>query len=384
MSNGKSRDPVLIELDDSADTPGPDRAPPVPEIEAPSPQGRAMQAAITGTARAPSRLGRAFWALALGLLGAVVSVAAWDFALNLIDRLPILGYTVAAMGIALLGVALLLGLREMAGFARLGRLDALNRAAVVALAGGDLAQARDVVARMQALYGKRDEARWGLKRLRERAPEQFDAEALIGLAEAELLTPLDALALREVESAARLVATVTALVPLALADVVGALVANLRMIRRVAEIYGGRAGVLGSWRLARAVMSHLVATGAVAVGDDLISSVAGGGLVSKLSRRFGEGVVNGALTARVGVATIEVCRPLPFVRVRRPSVTGLVYRALIGLFGQGEAALLWAVDGYGNGRDRGNSCAMHSRPCGVRASLSSGVACPPQGAGQRA
>ncbi|SHL35083.1 putative membrane protein [Roseovarius marisflavi] len=335
MSNGKSRDPVLIELDDSADTPGPDRAPPVPEIEAPSPQGRAMQAAITGTARAPSRLGRAFWALALGLLGAVVSVAAWDFALNLIDRLPILGYTVAAMGIALLGVALLLGLREMAGFARLGRLDALNRAAVVALAGGDLAQARDVVARMQALYGKRDEARWGLERLRERAPEQFDAEALIGLAEAELLTPLDALALREVESAARLVATVTALVPLALADVVGALVANLRMIRRVAEIYGGRAGVLGSWRLARAVMSHLVATGAVAVGDDLISSVAGGGLVSKLSRRFGEGVVNGALTARVGVATIEVCRPLPFVRVRRPSVTGLVKRALTGLFGQG-------------------------------------------------
>jgi putative membrane protein len=107
------------------------------------------------------------------------------------------------------------------------------------------------------------------------------------------------------------------------------------MIRRVAELYGGRAGTLGSWRLTRAVLTHLVATGAVAVGDDLISSVAGGGLVSKLSRRFGEGVVNGALTARVGVATIEVCRPLPFVRVRRPSVTGLVKRALTGLFGQG-------------------------------------------------
>ena len=335
MSNGKSTGPVLIELDESAEAPGPDRAPPVPEIEAPLPQGRAMQAAITGTARAPSRLGRAFWALALGLIGAVVSVAAWDFAFGLIARAPLLGYAVVAMGVGLLIVALMLGLREMAGFARLGRLDALNRAAVAALAGGDLGQARDVVARMQALYSTRDEARWGLERLKERAPEQFDAEALIGLAEAELLTPLDALALREVESAARQVATVTALVPLALADVVGALVANLRMIRRVAEIYGGRAGVLGSWRLARAVMSHLVATGAVAVGDDLISSVAGGGLVSKLSRRFGEGVVNGALTARVGVATIEVCRPLPFVRVRRPSVTGLVKRALTGLFGQG-------------------------------------------------
>ena len=72
-------------------------------------------------------------------------------------------------------------------------------------------------------------------------------------------------------------------------------------IRRIAEIYGGRSGTLGSWRLVRAVMTHLVATGAVAVGDDLIGSIGGGHLLSKLSRRFGEGLVNGALTARVGV-----------------------------------------------------------------------------------
>ena len=77
-----------------------------------------------------------------------------------------------------------------------------------------------------------------------------------------LLAPLDALASREVESAARQVATVTALVPLALADVAAALTANVRMIRRVAEVYGGRSGTLGGWRLTRAVFSHMVATGA--------------------------------------------------------------------------------------------------------------------------
>ncbi|WP_373050553.1 DUF697 domain-containing protein, partial [Thalassovita aquimarina] len=84
-----------------------------------------------------------------------------------------------------------------------------------------------------------------------------------------------------------------------------------------------------------AVMAHLVATGAVAVGDDMLGSLAGGGLMSKLSRRFGEGVVNGALTARVGVAAMEVCRPLPFARKRRPSVSALVSRALTGLFSKG-------------------------------------------------
>jgi putative membrane protein len=129
------------------------------------------------------------------------------------------------------------------------------------------------------------------------------------------------------------VASVTALVPLALADVVTALAANLRMIRRIADLYGGRSGVLGSWRLTRAVMAHLVATGVVAVGDDLVHSVAGGTVLSKLSRRFGEGVVNGALTARVGVAALDVCRPLPFRALARPRVSNLVARGLQGLFG---------------------------------------------------
>ncbi|MGR3433279.1 MAG: DUF697 domain-containing protein, partial [Shimia sp.] len=111
----------------------------------------------------------------------------------------------------------------------------------------------------------------------------FEAGDLLALAEREVLAPLDAAALREVEAAARQVATITALVPLALADVVGAFTANLRMIRRVAEVYGGRSGALGAWRLARAVFTHLVATGAVAVGDDLIGSVAGGSLLSRVS-----------------------------------------------------------------------------------------------------
>ena len=158
-----------------------------------------------------------------------------------------------------------------------------------------------------------------------------DGDALLLLAEEELLAPLDALALREVEAAARQVATVTALVPMALADVLTALVSSLRMIRRVAEIYGGRSGLFSSWRLTRAVLGHLAATGAVAVGDDLLEPVLGGSVLSKLSRRFGEGLVNGALSARVGVAAMEVCRPLPFSAKRRPSVRTIIGRALKGI-----------------------------------------------------
>lgn len=330
----KPKGPILIELDQADTAPGPDTAPPVPDPDSPqAPQGRAMQAAATLAARRPSRLSRLFWGLSGTILAAILSITAWDFATGLIARAPILGYGVTALIAALLVVLLVIALRELAAFSRLARIDSLHRAARAALAEEDLSAARAVVADLTRLYASREDTRWGRDRLAAQQADQFDASGLLGLAETELLVPLDRAATLQIEAAARQVATVTALVPLAMADVVAALTANIRMIRRIAEIYGGRSGVLGGWRLARAVMAHLVATGAVAVGDDLIGSVAGGGLLSKVSRRFGEGLVNGALTARVGLAALEVCRPLPFTNARRPSVSGLVKRALTGVFG---------------------------------------------------
>lgn len=329
-----AKGPVLFDLEeDKSPRPQVAEAPPVPDM-APVPQGQAMQMAAKFAARKPSLLVRLFWWLATALIGAIASIAAWNFVTDLIARAPLLGWAMTVLFGVFLIVVLLLGLREMAAFGRLARLDGLRHDAAEALAGQDLGAARAVTDRLVRLYEGRENTRWGRDRLEELRGDQLDATGLLALAEAELLGPLDGLASREVEAAARQVATVTALVPLALADVVAALTANLRMIRRVAEIYGGRSGFFGSWRLTRAVLSHLVATGAVAVGDDLLEPILGGSIIGKLSRRFGEGLVNGALTARVGVAAMEVCRPLPFGTDKRPRVRRIIKQALGGLFGK--------------------------------------------------
>lgn len=320
-----SEKPFVIEVGAEVD---PSLAPDVPEAG-----GRAVAAALALQSRRRSRLGGfALWAFG-ALFSFVLSVAAYDFVARLLAANTVLGavgFAVVALAVA---AALLLAMREAAGFARLARLDGL-RTRVAAAAS--LADARVAVDQVSALYGGRADQAWGLARLAERRADVMDADALLALAEVELMAPLDAAARAEVEAAARQVATVTALVPLALADVATALYANLRMIRRIAEVYGGRSGMFGSLRLMRRVFGHLVATGAVALTDDMIHSVAGGGLLSKLSRRFGEGVVNGALTARVGLAAIEVCRPMPFVALAKPGVTETVGRALAGLFSRGE------------------------------------------------
>ncbi len=321
--------PFVMESDDLAD---PALAAPVPDV---LPDGRAMIAAArVASGQRSSGLGRfAIWAFGT-LFSFVISVATWDFVTSLLARNSLLGTIgLVLVGVAVL-VALILAFREWAAFARMARLDHLRIKADAARTAHDLPAARQVVDALVGLYSARADLAWGRAKLAERRADVLDADGLLGLAETELMAPLDQTARREIEAAARQVAMVTALVPLVLADVATALFANLRMIRRIATIYGGRSGTLGSWGLLRRVFSHLLATGALALGDDLISSVAGGGILSKLSRRFGEGVINGALTARVGIAAMEMCRPMPFVALPKPKVSNLVSRALTGMFGK--------------------------------------------------
>ena len=327
-----TKGPVLIDLEADAPATSPAEAPPVPDPGV-VPTDTVMQQMAVMAAGRRSGLARWFWASLGGFLALLLGVAVWDFVNGLLARSPLLGTIALGFVVAFVLVLLVLTVRELAAFSRLKRVDGLQKDAGKAVSDQDLAAARAVTDRLVTLYRSRPEIEWGRTRFKDRAGEVLDADTLLDLAEREIVQPLDQAAVKEVEAAARQVATVTAIVPIALADLVTALAANVRMIRRIAEIYGGRSGTFGSWRLTRAVLSHLVATGAVAVGDDLIGSVAGGGILSKISRRFGEGVVNGALTARVGVAAMEVCRPLPFHALERPSVTALVRRALTGLFG---------------------------------------------------
>ena len=327
MTDAPPLKPLLIERDEDPDAPTPATAPPVPDSDRPE----ALPRLTAPRGSALSRM--ALWVFGT-LFTFVLSVAAWDFVTGLLTRDSLLG-TVALMlvGLAVL-MALALALRELAGFARMARIDTMRQRAADAVAAASIKEARGVVAGLESLYRTRPELAPARARVTARGAELFDADGLLSLAEAELMAPLDQAARREVEAAARQVATVTALVPLALADVATALYANLRMIRRIAAIYGGRSGTLGSLKLMRGVFAHLAATGALAVGDDMIHSVAGGGILSRISRRFGEGVVNGALTARIGVAAMDVCRPLPFRALPRPKTTNLVSRGLAGLFAE--------------------------------------------------
>ena len=319
--------PYLIHVEEPPD---PGLVAPVPDLMV---QGVAMQSVARMAARPGSALGRLATWVFTALASLVLSVSAWNFVTGLFAANSLLGWAAFALtGLAVLILAVMAA-QELLAFSRQRRLDHLRIQSSRAHAAADLPAARRVTDAIAHLYQSREDLAWPLQRLADRRAEVLDADALLNLTETELMAPLDRAALTEVEAAARQVATVTALVPLALADVAVALFANLRMLRRLSEIYGGRSGRFGSWRLLRRVAVALMGAGAVALADDLLGSWASGGVLAKLSRRFGEGVVNGALTTRLGLAAMDELRPMPFAALPRPGVTATVTRALAGLFG---------------------------------------------------
>lgn len=287
-------------------------------------EAEAADALDAPPASARRRSGFSFGKLFLGALGAIVSLAfglALDaFIRDLFTRADWLGWL--ALG---LSAAALLGLfgvaaREIRGLLRLNTVEKERRDGLQAYRTDDERQARDVVARLVSILSSRPETAAGRARLKDTADDIIDGRDLIGLAERELLLPLDAKARALVLASSKRVSVVTAVSPRAIVDLAFVLFETVRVIRMVSELYGARPGTIGLIRLTRDVLAHLAVTGSIAVGDSLVQQVVGHGLAARLSAKLGEGVVNGLLTARVGLAAMDLCRPLPFLAVQRPRI----------------------------------------------------------------
>ncbi|HEY8276340.1 MAG TPA: TIGR01620 family protein [Methyloceanibacter sp.] len=316
MSNPKMRKPTSFRLEevDIVATPSA-----LPEPTLPVSRIRNVPALDRGF-----RWGSILLAAVGGLVALAVTLWFRDWALQLIARQDLIGWiTVGLLSLAVLALTMVV-LREIAGLLRLRRLDHLRHEADSAARQNDKTLALDVARRLKRLYAGRNDMEWGLARFAEHEQEINDAGELLRLAERTLVAPLDPQARAIVAAAAKRVSVVTAVSPAALIDMLFVGGQNLRMLRRLATLYGARPGTLSLLKLARMVVTHIVLTGGIALGDDVLHQLVGHGLTAKLSARLGEGLFNGALTTRIGLAAIDVCRPLPYIEVARPRFRELV------------------------------------------------------------
>jgi putative membrane protein len=293
-------------------TPEPDPALlPVP-LEAPMPP------ALPGF-----RWGALFWTSLGGLVLLGLGLSITHLIEDLFARNEGLGFVgLACAVIAALALTAVIA-REAIGLARLATIEKMHLRATEVLLSDDRAASRTIVAELLKLAHQNPQLARARATLQRHADDIIDGADMIKLAERELMTPLDQEARRLVSSAAQRVSIVTAVSPRALVDILFVFVASLRMIRRLARLYGGRPGTLGMIRLMRHVIAHLAITGGMAASDSMIQQMLGHGIAAKLSERLGEGILNGLLTARLGLAAIDVTRPLPFTALPRPALADL-------------------------------------------------------------
>lgn len=124
---------------------------------------------------------------------------------------------------------------------------------------------------------------------------------------------IDSQVKREINRYSAESAVMIAVSPLAFVDMAFIAWRNIALINRIAKLNGIELGYYSRIRLFRLVLINIAFAGASEligeVGMDWMSQ----DLVAKLSTRAAQGVGAGLLTARLGIKTMELCRPLPWL-----------------------------------------------------------------------
>jgi putative membrane protein len=311
----QNRAPAAFSLDD-----------PVLKIDPPVEEALPAQPALLTTSAREKRRSWAgiFWSAAAGLLMLWLLLWVQQTVLTLLSHDGWLGWAAVVL-FAIAGFAFfMMAAREVTGLLRLSAITALRSRAEAAIASEDAREARAVSSAIQTMFQNRRELAEGAAQLKRHRRDILDASQTLTLAERELLLPLDRLARAAIGISGRRVSAVTSLSPAAIIPVAFVAYENFRMLRSLAEIYGGRPGFFAILRLLRLIAGHLAVTGGIAFTDDLLQQVIGHGLTARLSRRLGEGLVNGGFTIRIGIAALEVLRPLPYIEARQPRLREFV------------------------------------------------------------
>jgi len=141
---------------------------------------------------------------------------------------------------------------------------------------------------------------------------QYSDAELLQLYSRLVLTKVDEKAMADIAKFSTEAVVLVALSPVALIDMLIILWRNLRMINKIALLYGLQLGYWSRIKLIKQIFVNMVYAGASELIADFGSDMLGADLLGKLSGRLAQGLGAGMLTARLGVKTMQLCRPIPF------------------------------------------------------------------------
>ncbi|MEO5339597.1 MAG: TIGR01620 family protein [Magnetococcus sp. MYC-9] len=234
---------------------------------------------------------------------------------------PLLGLFFAILLLALGGILSVLVGREWARFRQLRTLTTLRRESLHLMGGQTLGHGQRLVNRITLLYRERPEVAVALWQFQQQVSDYLGDRELLLLFSRHVLATVDDRAYQVVLRHASAAAVMAAVSPMAWLDALFFLWRNLWMVREIAEVYGARPGATGSLLLLRQAAQGIMGAGLA----DLLASGAshsmGDSLAAMVVAKGGQGIANGLFIARIGLQTMQACRPLPFGPDEMPGLT---------------------------------------------------------------
>ncbi len=146
----------------------------------------------------------------------------------------------------------------------------------------------------------------------EQINDQFTEAEVVDLYEITVLSKVDEQALKQIARFSTESVMLVAISPVAIVDMMVLMWRNLRMIDKIAGLYGIHLGYWSRIKLLKQVFTNMIFAGASEIVADVGLDMLGVESLGRVSTRAAQGLGAGMLTARLGINAMHLARPLPF------------------------------------------------------------------------
>jgi len=265
------------------------------------------------------------WLLLVGSLGVflvlMLLVDAYHFIAQQFNSSLFLGSLFFGLIVAIAGAALTLTWRAYKNLRRLRTVSALQKDGRQLMEKDDYGHAMEYINRIVLFYGHRPEIKARVDRFYLTLNDTHHDREVCSLFSRQVMKDIDQQAHRIVIQRSKETALMVMISQIALLDAILTLWRNVRMIRDIAALYGGRPGFLGSIGLITGVLQNLIYADVSEMVAGSVAEILGGSVLSVMSAQVAQGLGSGVLTARLGLHAMQACRPLPFSEEEKPRLT---------------------------------------------------------------
>jgi len=281
---------------------------------------RPVQAAVERARRPPRTVRLGLAGLAAGFVG-WLGIDAWLWIASVFERSTALGWLAAAAVVAGVGGAGLVIGRELRDFLALRNVEAVQRRIA---AGADVMRPADMQASLREVLAAipRDrESVAAIETFQRKVQRHHTPAQQLELVSHTVLAAFDRRAEAIVRRASARAFGITAISPTAVTDALFFIATSVRMVREIARCYGHRPTTAATIHLLRRLMVEGGKLGAIDLAAATFTQHIAGAVVERVATSAAESMYAAQRMARLGLATMQLCRPVPFRPQEIPGIT---------------------------------------------------------------